>query len=55
MAVGSEIRHLIQTKAPLSELQLAALKAGMRTLRQDGMSKVLLGETDMAQVRAACA
>jgi type II secretory ATPase GspE/PulE/Tfp pilus assembly ATPase PilB-like protein len=55
MAVGPEIRRLIQTRAPLSELQLAALKAGMRTLRQDGILKVLLGETDMTQVRAVCA
>ncbi len=55
MTVNPEIRHLIQTRAPLSELQLAALKAGMRTLRQDGILKVLLGETDMMQVRAACA
>jgi len=55
MAVNPEIRRLIQTRAPLHELQLEALKAGMRTLRQDGMLKVLLGETDMTQVRAACA
>ncbi|HEY9268004.1 MAG TPA: ATPase, T2SS/T4P/T4SS family [Methylotenera sp.] len=55
MTVNPEIRHLIQTRAPLSELQQAALKAGMRTLRQDGILKVLLGDTDMAQVRAVCA
>lgn len=55
MTVNPEIRHLIQTRAPLHELQQAALKAGMRTLRQDGILKVLLGETDMTQVRAVCA
>jgi type II secretory ATPase GspE/PulE/Tfp pilus assembly ATPase PilB-like protein len=55
MPVNPEIRHLIQTRAPLHDLQMAALKAGMRTLRQDGILKVLLGETDMTQVRAACA
>ena len=31
-----------------------ALGEGMRTLKQDGMEKVLLGMTDMAQVRAVC-
>jgi type II secretory ATPase GspE/PulE/Tfp pilus assembly ATPase PilB-like protein len=55
MTVGPEIRRLIQTRAPLHDLQLAALTAGMRTLRQDGILKVLLGKTDMTQVRAVCA
>ena len=31
-----------------------ALEHGMRTLKQDGMEKVLMGTTDMAQVRAVC-
>jgi type II secretory ATPase GspE/PulE/Tfp pilus assembly ATPase PilB-like protein len=28
--------------------------AGMRTLKQDGIDKVLQGLTDMLQVRAVC-
>ncbi len=55
MTVSPEIRHLIQTRAPLLQLQTAAMKTGMRTLRQDGILKVMLGETDMVQVRASCA
>jgi type II secretory ATPase GspE/PulE/Tfp pilus assembly ATPase PilB-like protein len=55
MTVSPEVRHLIQTRAPLRELQTAALRAGMRTLRQDGIYKVLLGETDIKQVRVVCA
>lgn len=55
MTVSAEIRHLIQTRAPLQQLQAAAMKAGMRTLKQDGILKVMLGETDMVQVRASCA
>jgi type II secretory ATPase GspE/PulE/Tfp pilus assembly ATPase PilB-like protein len=31
-----------------------ALEEGMRTLKQDGIEKVLGGVTDMAQVRAVC-
>jgi type II secretory ATPase GspE/PulE/Tfp pilus assembly ATPase PilB-like protein len=31
-----------------------ALDDGMRTLKQDGIEKVLMGITDMKQVRAVC-
>jgi hypothetical protein len=31
-----------------------ALNDGMRTLKQDGIEKVLQGHTDMFQVRAVC-
>jgi type II secretory ATPase GspE/PulE/Tfp pilus assembly ATPase PilB-like protein len=30
------------------------LEEGMRTLKQDGIEKVLQGVTDMQQVRAVC-
>jgi type II secretory ATPase GspE/PulE/Tfp pilus assembly ATPase PilB-like protein len=32
----------------------AALNDNMRTLKQDGVEKVLMGITDMHQVRAVC-
>ncbi len=44
-------KRLIQTRALVSELLTAALNDGMRTLRQDGIEKVLAGMTDMVQVR----
>jgi len=31
-----------------------ALEEGMHTLKQDGIEKVLMGITDMKQVRAVC-
>jgi type II secretory ATPase GspE/PulE/Tfp pilus assembly ATPase PilB-like protein len=31
-----------------------AIGEGMRTLKMDGMEKVLMGHTDMKQVRAVC-
>ena len=55
LMLGSEtVRRLIQIRAPVSELLRAALEEGMRTLRQDGIEKVLEGITDMAQVRRVC-
>jgi type II secretory ATPase GspE/PulE/Tfp pilus assembly ATPase PilB-like protein len=47
-------KRLIQTRALVSELFLSAMDDGMRTLRQDGIEKVLSGDTDMVQVRKVC-
>ena len=52
MTVAPEVKHLIQTRAPVSELLPAAIISGMRTLKQDGIVKVLQGHTDIAQVRS---
>jgi type II secretory ATPase GspE/PulE/Tfp pilus assembly ATPase PilB-like protein len=46
------VRHLIQTRAPITEVTAAAMATGMRTLKQDGIEKVLQGLTDLSQVRA---
>ena len=45
---------LIQEHARVAQLLVQALEDGMRTLKQDGMEKVLQGVTDMKQVRAVC-
>ncbi|MCZ2407052.1 MAG: Flp pilus assembly complex ATPase component TadA [Burkholderiales bacterium] len=47
------IRQHIRRRASATDIRLAALAAGMRTLRQDGIEKVLQGLTDMPQVVAA--
>ena len=52
MVVTPPIKRLVQTRAPVSELLDGALTAGMRTLKQDGITKVLQGHTDIAQVRS---
>jgi type II secretory ATPase GspE/PulE/Tfp pilus assembly ATPase PilB-like protein len=52
MAVSRELRRLIQTGARAEELQMQAMLDGMRTLRQDGIEKVLAGLTSMEEVRA---
>lgn len=52
MTVTRELRRLVQTRAPAEVLQRVALGEGMRTLRQDGIDKVLAGITTIAEVRA---
>lgn len=52
LVVSRELRRLIQTGARADELQRCALQGGMRTLRQDGIEKVLQGVTSLDEVRA---
>jgi type II secretory ATPase GspE/PulE/Tfp pilus assembly ATPase PilB-like protein len=52
MSVTRELRRLIQTGARAEDLQRQAMSDGMRTLRQDGIDKVLAGVTSIAEVRA---
>ena len=52
MGVSRELRRLVQNRAPAEALQHIALFEGMRTLRQDGIDKVLDGITSIEEVRA---
>jgi type II secretory ATPase GspE/PulE/Tfp pilus assembly ATPase PilB-like protein len=52
MVVSRNIRRMIQNGARAEALQAEAMKEGMRTLRQDGIRKVLTGETTIEEVRA---
>ncbi|MDD2720360.1 MAG: GspE/PulE family protein [Gallionella sp.] len=55
LLIGSDpVKRAIQEHARVAELLAIALDEGMRTLKQDGMEKVLQGITDMHQVRAVC-
>ena len=55
LLIGTDaIKKNIQEHARVVEMFATALEYGMRTLKQDGMEKVLLGTTDMLQVRAVC-
>jgi len=47
------LRELIRHRGSAGAMFDAARAAGMRTLRQDGIEKVLLGLTDLAEVLAA--
>jgi type II secretory ATPase GspE/PulE/Tfp pilus assembly ATPase PilB-like protein len=48
------IKKLIQEHARVAEILAVSLEEGMRTLKMDGIEKVLQGITDMPQVRAVC-
>jgi type II secretory ATPase GspE/PulE/Tfp pilus assembly ATPase PilB-like protein len=52
LSVTRELRHLIQTGSRVEELQRQGMADGMRTLRQDGIEKVLAGVTTIGEVRA---
>jgi type II secretory ATPase GspE/PulE/Tfp pilus assembly ATPase PilB-like protein len=52
LTASRKMRHLIQTCARPEEIQRAAMADGMRTLRQDGIEKVLCGLTSIEEVRA---
>jgi len=54
MLGSDEMKRLIQERARVAQLLAQALSEDMRTLRQDGIEKVLGGITDMAQVRRVC-
>ncbi|MGP1630656.1 MAG: GspE/PulE family protein [Giesbergeria sp.] len=53
MLSDETIRQHIRHRSPATEIRHSALAAGMRTLRQDGIDKVLQGLTDMSEVLAA--
>jgi len=52
MVISRELRRMIQNGARAEALQQQAMKEGMRTLRQDGIEKVLAGQTTIEEVRA---
>jgi type II secretory ATPase GspE/PulE/Tfp pilus assembly ATPase PilB-like protein len=52
LLVSKNLRRMIQTGARAEELMHVALAEGMRSLRQDGIVKVLQGLTTIEEVRA---
>lgn len=48
------VKRLIQERARVADLFVAAVASGMRTLKMDGMEKILMGLTDLKQVRSVC-
>jgi type II secretory ATPase GspE/PulE/Tfp pilus assembly ATPase PilB-like protein len=49
-----EIKKLIQERARVAEVFAAAVESGMRTLKMDGMEKIMMGLTDLKMVRQVC-
>jgi type II secretory ATPase GspE/PulE/Tfp pilus assembly ATPase PilB-like protein len=55
LLIGTDrLKKAIQEHARVATLFAIALDEGMRTLKMDGIEKVLLGITDIQQVRAVC-
>jgi len=52
LTVSKGVRQLIQQGARAEQIQQHAMGEGMRTLRQDGIEKVLAGVTTIEEVRA---
>jgi general secretion pathway protein E/type IV pilus assembly protein PilB len=45
-----DIRRMIYEKVPASDLRVKAREMGMRTLREDGLRKVVSGLTTLEEV-----
>jgi type II secretory ATPase GspE/PulE/Tfp pilus assembly ATPase PilB-like protein len=50
----TEIKRLIKKRATSETISDKARSQGLRTLRQDGISKAFMGLTDMGEVRRVC-
>jgi type II secretory ATPase GspE/PulE/Tfp pilus assembly ATPase PilB-like protein len=53
LLANDDVKRLIQERARVADLRGACLAEGMHTLKMDGIEKVLMGLTDLKQVRAA--
>ena len=51
LIADDEIKKLIQERSRVSQIFAAAVEGGMRTLKMDGMEKVMMGLTDLKMVR----
>lgn len=51
LSATPEIKRLIMEHAPVRQLAAQGMRQGMRTLKQDGIEKVLMGITDIHQIR----
>ncbi len=50
LVADASIKRLVQARAPVSEITAAAVTQSFRTLKQDGIEKVIRGLTDLSQV-----
>lgn len=48
------VKETIKSRGSVTEIQKAGVEEGMRTLRMDGVAKVLAGVTDMEQIQKVC-
>jgi type II secretory ATPase GspE/PulE/Tfp pilus assembly ATPase PilB-like protein len=54
LVADDPVKKLIQERARVAEIFVQAVASGMRTLKMDGMEKIMMGLTDLKQVRSVC-
>jgi type II secretory ATPase GspE/PulE/Tfp pilus assembly ATPase PilB-like protein len=54
LIASDRLKKLIQEHARVAEMLALCLEEGMRTLKQDGMEKCLMGVTHIKEVRSVC-
>ena len=54
LIASDDIKKLIQERARVAEIFAASVEGGMRTLKMDGMEKIMMGLTDIKMVRSVC-
>jgi type II secretory ATPase GspE/PulE/Tfp pilus assembly ATPase PilB-like protein len=54
LVTDEPLKRAIQKKAAVDEIRGRAMENGMKTLLQDGVEKVIDGQTDLKQVLAVC-
>ena len=54
LVADDPVKKLIQERSRVAELFAQAVEGGMRTLKMDGMEKVMMGLTDLKMVRSVC-
>ena len=54
LVADDPVKKLIQERARVAEIFAQCVSSGMRTLKMDGMEKILMGLTDLKQVRTVC-
>lgn len=55
LVASSEMKSLICHRAKVPQIRDLSIQEGMRTLMQDGIQKLFLGQTDLAQIRKVAA
>jgi type II secretory ATPase GspE/PulE/Tfp pilus assembly ATPase PilB-like protein len=54
LVADDAVKKLIQERARVADIFVQAVASGMRTLKMDGMEKIMMGLTDLKQVRSVC-
>jgi type II secretory ATPase GspE/PulE/Tfp pilus assembly ATPase PilB-like protein len=54
LIADDNVKRLVQERARVAAIFSAAVESGMRTLKMDGMEKIMQGLTDLKQVRSVC-